>query len=165
LDALPDMERLPHSERLLLTEFTHRVNNELAAAIGIASMAIARASSDEVRHTLARIRRSLENFARVHHLLQVPDLRTRVDACAHLRTLCNAFGTGQGRITVHARREDSAIRCSVSDNGSGMRAHPHGTGLRIIDALLRDLRGHIEQHLEGEGAAFTVVFPVALAEC
>jgi two-component sensor histidine kinase len=206
LDALPDTQRLPPSERLLLNEFTHRVNNELAAAIGIVSTAIARAASEEARHALTRVLHCLENFARVHHLLRVPDVRTDVDACAYLRVLCgairaswleenrievllierpltidseqcwrlgiivselisnavrHAFGSGRGRITVYARREDSAVRCSVSDNGMGMRSNPHGTGLRIVDALLRDLCGHIEQQVGGEGAAFTVVFPVA----
>jgi two-component sensor histidine kinase len=202
------IQQLPGSERLLLNEFTHRVNNELAAAIGMVSTAIARASCEEVRGTLDRIRRSLENFARVQHLLRVPDLHTRIDGCAYLRVLCgaisasrlegnaieivliekpllidseqcwrlglivselitnavrHAFASGRGRITVEARCDGSMIHCRVSDNGTGMAANPGGTGLRLIDALLRDLRGHIGQELRAEGAAFTVAFPVAAA--
>ena len=84
--------RTPRStERLLLDELTHRVNNELATAIAIASVEIARAKSEELKISLARIRRSLGGFARVHQVLRAPDLRTRVDACAYLRALCAAI--------------------------------------------------------------------------
>lgn len=79
------------SERLLLDELTHRVNNELTAAIAIASVEIARAKSEEIKASLARVRRSLDGFARVHQVLRVPNRGTRLDACEYLRALCGAI--------------------------------------------------------------------------
>lgn len=206
MDESRTIQQSSSSERLLLNEFTHRVNNELAAAIGIAASEIARTPSDEVRCALARVRQSLENFARVLHLLSVPDVRTRVDGCAYLRSLCgaisasrlqykgvqvllverpllidseqcwrlglivselvtnavrHAFANDRGRITVDARRDESTIHCSVSDNGCGMGASCQGVGLRIIDAVLRDLRGRMQQQSGTDGATFSIAFPVA----
>lgn len=83
------------TERLLLDELTHRVNNELAAAIAIASVEIARTTSEELKVSLGRVRRSLNGFARVHRVLRIPHLRTRVDACAYLRALCTAIAAAR----------------------------------------------------------------------
>lgn len=88
----PRVTKMHSTERLLLNEITHRVNNELSAAIAIASVEIVRAKSEEIKVSLARVKRSLEGFADIHQVLSVPDLRTRVDACAYLRALCGAIG-------------------------------------------------------------------------
>jgi two-component sensor histidine kinase len=196
-------EEQPLSARLLLNEYTHRVNNEFAAVVCMANAAIARASS-ETRSELIRIRSALENFARVHHLLRVPDERNSVDGCAYLRALCgaisasrlerrgielvlversfvidselcwrlgvivselitnavrHAFVSDRGRVTVEARCENSMIHCCVSDDGSGIPSSRRGTGLQIIDALLRDISGHMERHFGSKGTAVTVTFP------
>jgi two-component sensor histidine kinase len=79
--------QLHRSERLLLNEFTHRLNNEFAAAIGITSIAIARASSEDERCAMARVQHALKNFALVQHLLSLPAVPTRVDGCAYLSLL------------------------------------------------------------------------------
>lgn len=79
------------SERLLLDELSHRVNNQLSAAIGLVSVAVVRTRSDDVVDHLLRIKCQLENFARVQQLLQVPHFRTRVDGLAYLRQLCPAL--------------------------------------------------------------------------
>lgn len=75
------------ADRLLLSEITHRVSNELETAIGIAAVEIARAGSEEITLSLVRIKRCLEGFARVHQVLRIPQPHTRVDACAYLRAL------------------------------------------------------------------------------
>ena len=191
-------------ERLLLDELTHRVNNELAAAIAITSVEIARAESEELRVSLARVRRSLDGFARVHRVLRAPDLRTSVDACAYLRALCGALGVARleplgielqfveaplkldsehcwklgivvcelvtnasrhafvkrsGRITVEACCAGEAVQCRVSDDGEGTQPSTQGRGLRIINALLRDLNGRLERQMRSDGSTFTVSFP------
>jgi two-component sensor histidine kinase len=196
------------TERLLLTEIAHRVNNELSAAIAIASIEIARAPSQEMKTPLARIKRALEGFASVHQVLRVPERRTQVDACAYLRALCgaisrarlepfgielryietplrldsercwrlglivcelvtnaarHAFSGRSGRITVEAWSADSDIKCRVSDDGGGTRCKARGLGLRIIDALLRDLNGCLEEQSIPLGATFTVSIPGAAA--
>jgi two-component sensor histidine kinase len=196
------------AERLLLDELTHRVNNELAAAIAITSVEITRAKSEELKVSLGRVRRSLDGFARVHRVLRVPDLRTKVDACAYLRALCGALSVARleplgielqfveaplrldsercwklgimvcelvsnagrhafvkrsGRITVEAWCAAEAVQCRVSDDGQGAQPSTHGLGLRIIDALLRDLNGHLERKTGSDGSTFTVSFPRSAA--
>lgn len=90
LDLNPS-EAMPtrRGDRLLLEELTYRASEEFAAAVGITAAAIATASSDQVRKPLLYIQRALESFITVHHLLQVPRLRTRIDAHAYLRVLCD----------------------------------------------------------------------------
>jgi two-component sensor histidine kinase len=204
----PQSTKIFSTERLLLDELTHRVNNELAAAIAIASVEIERAKSEELKAALARVRRSLDGFARVHRVLRVPDLRTRVDACAYLRALCgaisaarleprgielqfveaplrldseqcwrlgiivcelvtnasrHAFVTRAGRITVEAWCASEDVRCRVSDDGEGAQQASPGLGLRIIDALLGDLKGRLESQTAAGGSTFTVSFPKPVA--
>jgi two-component sensor histidine kinase len=77
--------------RLLLQELTHRVGGELSAAIGTISSAAALAQCDEARSTLVAVQTRLENFARVHQALLVPEFRTDIDGCAYLQQLCAAI--------------------------------------------------------------------------
>jgi two-component sensor histidine kinase len=60
-------ERLSGSDgagSLLLQEISHRVNNELASAIGLVSVMAMRTTSDDARAVLAKVQDRLENFAR-----------------------------------------------------------------------------------------------------
>lgn len=75
-------------ERLLLSELTHRINNEFASAISVVSLAAARSNNDEVRNALAAVTACLQQHALVHRALQMPEYRTRVDAAAYFRQLC-----------------------------------------------------------------------------
>src|SRR5215469_4793645 len=77
--------------RLLLEELTHRVGGEFAAAIRTVSRAAALAQTDEAKGALAAVQCRLENFARVHRALRVPEFRTTIDGCAYLRQLCAAI--------------------------------------------------------------------------
>jgi len=77
--------------RLLLQELTHRVDGEFSAAIRILSSAAALTHSDETRRTLVAVQARLENFARVHHVLQAPEIQTDVDGCSYLQQLCVAI--------------------------------------------------------------------------
>jgi two-component sensor histidine kinase len=84
--------RDPHrAMRLLLQELTYRVGGEFSAAISSLSSAAACTQSDEARSTLVAVQTRLENFARVHEALQVPEFRTNVDGCAYLQQLCAAI--------------------------------------------------------------------------
>lgn len=191
-------------DRLLLNEIRHRVSNELATAIGIASREIERASSEESTLPLVRLKRCLEGFARVHQVLRIPEPRASVDACAYLRSLCaaisgarlepfgidlqlvenplqlhsehcwrlgvivtelvthvsrHAFGSLPGRITVEARCANARVQCSVSDNGGGPRRRTRGPALRIVEALVSDLDGYLEEQTGVEGSLFKISFP------
>jgi two-component sensor histidine kinase len=77
--------------RLLLREFSHRINNEFASAIGVISIAAARSADDEAKVALAAVQDRLQNYALVHHALQMPEDVSCIDAAAYLRHLCWAI--------------------------------------------------------------------------
>jgi two-component sensor histidine kinase len=77
--------------RLLLREFSHRINNEFASAIGVISIAAARSANDEAKVALAAVQDRLQNYALVHHALQMPRHSSCIDAAAYLRQLCRAI--------------------------------------------------------------------------
>ena len=72
--------------RLLMREFSHRINNEFASAIGALSIA-ARSANDEAKPALAAVQDQLQMYARVHHALQMPEHASCIDAAAYLRQL------------------------------------------------------------------------------
>jgi two-component sensor histidine kinase len=76
--------------RLLLREFSHRINNEFTSAIGVISIA-ARSANDEAKVALAAVEDRLQNYALVHHALRMPEHTSRIDAAAYLRQLCRAI--------------------------------------------------------------------------
>jgi two-component sensor histidine kinase len=77
--------------RLLLREFSHRVNNEFASVIGAISIAVARSTNDEAKLVLAAVADRLQNYALVHHALQIPEHTGCIDATAYLRQLCQSI--------------------------------------------------------------------------
>jgi two-component sensor histidine kinase len=93
-DTMPELApRLPFSdEPLLLDELNHRINNEFAAIIGIVSVAAKRSTDDEVKRALSGVAQMLRYHATVHHVLQLPDKETVVDAAEYLGRLCFAIG-------------------------------------------------------------------------
>ena len=192
--------------RLLLEELSHRVGGEFAAAIRTLSRATALAPTDEVKKTLHAVQWQLENFARVHGALRVPEFRTTTDGCAYLRQLCEAIGLSRlqfrgirlevlekafeidseqcwrlgmivselvsyaarhsfvnppARIWVAAARRGALIWCRVEDNGAAAETEPENRGLRIVDALARELHGEFEQYHRGDVSVATVIFPAA----
>jgi two-component sensor histidine kinase len=77
--------------RLLLREYSHRINNELASAIGMISVAAARSANDQAKAALNAVQDQLQNYAQVHHALQMPEHSTSIDAGAYIRQLCRAI--------------------------------------------------------------------------
>jgi len=75
---------------LLLCEFSHRINNEFASAIGMIAVA-ARSANDQAKVALAAVADQLQNYALVHHALQMPEYTGCIDAAAYLRELCRAI--------------------------------------------------------------------------
>jgi two-component sensor histidine kinase len=94
------------SERLLLREFSHRINNELASAISMVAVAENRCGSNEARTILASVRDQLASYAHVHHSLQMPEYTTTIDLTAYLRRLCRAIS--------HSKLERDGIELSLS---------------------------------------------------
>jgi two-component sensor histidine kinase len=87
----PPSGRCSSDERLLLYEYTHRINNEFTSAICAISIAAARSSNDEAKAALADVGDLLRNYARVHSALRMPEHTTNVDAGAYLGQLCLAI--------------------------------------------------------------------------
>jgi two-component sensor histidine kinase len=79
------------SDRLLLRELGHPIDNELTIAIGIIALATARAGSPDAKETLESVQNSLLNFVRVHQALRIPTSRPRTDGYSYLRQLCEAI--------------------------------------------------------------------------
>jgi two-component sensor histidine kinase len=77
--------------QLLMHEFSHRISNEFASAIGAVSIAAARAVNNEAKAALATVRDQLQNYAQLHIALRMPEYGIRVDAAAYLRELCCAI--------------------------------------------------------------------------
>ena len=74
-------------EHLLVREITHRINNELTSAIGVATLTASRSKNNEVKVALAGVIDVLYNFARVHRALEMPTQATSRDAAEYLRSL------------------------------------------------------------------------------
>lgn len=91
---------------LLLREISHRVNNELASAIGLVSVMAMRTSSGEARAVLAKVQDRLESFARVQHSLQKPEYTTTIDLAAYIHKLCEGIS--------HSKLADKGINLSLS---------------------------------------------------
>jgi two-component sensor histidine kinase len=201
--------RDPHrGMRLLLEELTHRVGDEFAAAICTISRAAAVAQAEEVKTALGAVQCRLENFARVHGALRIPESRTSIDGCAYLRQLCEAirlstlqfrgirlellerrfeidseqcwrlgmiiselirnaarrsFVNPPARIWVAAARRGALIWCRVEDTGTIAENEPENRGLRIVDALARELHGGFEQYHRRNVCVATLIFPAVCA--
>ncbi|MDQ4060805.1 MAG: sensor histidine kinase, partial [Pseudomonadota bacterium] len=75
----------------------------------------------------------------------------------------HAFGDAGGRITVKltAGVGYGEARLTISDNGRGIQDdRGHGSGLKLVEALTRQIGGQFEQQSSSKGTTTTVVFPV-----
>lgn len=72
----------------------------------------------------------------------------------------HAFGNQVGTILVTLHASDSLAECGVRDNGLTGSARKAGQGLKIIDALARDLDGTITHEFGAEGATSILAFPI-----
>jgi two-component sensor histidine kinase len=93
-------------ERLLLREFSHRTNNELASAIGLISVAAGRCDSNDARTALVAVLDRLQSYAQVHHSLELPEHSTTIDLTAYILQLCRAIS--------HSKLESNSIALSLS---------------------------------------------------
>src|ERR1700682_4157538 len=70
-------KRRNSEEKLLEGELAHRMNNELAAAIAVVSLAAARSPSSEVKSALGVVEAALHSYVKVNRCLQ-RRLKTRL---------------------------------------------------------------------------------------
>ena len=76
---------------LLLDEFMHRSNNEMAAAISAISVASRHSPNAESRLVLNTVKSRLESYALLQHTLRRPQYDTLIDASVYFRQLCQAI--------------------------------------------------------------------------
>jgi two-component system, sensor histidine kinase PdtaS len=73
--------------------------------------------------------------------------------------LQNALEHGGDSVRVELGRSDGNVVLAIADDGAGIADEPSGTGLSIVEALVRDeLRGTLELSSDG-GLRAEVVFP------
>ena len=73
----------------------------------------------------------------------------------------HVFGREGGAIRVELQTgpDQGEIRLTVSDNGSGIDpTKPQGSGLKLINALARQLRGKVDHKSSSKGTSVCVVF-------
>lgn len=115
--TLEDVSPAACEARLLLREYSHRINNEFASAISAISLAARRSTTNETKRALARIQDQLFNYAQVHHALQIPEYSSEIDAAAYLRALCKAIrrskldGKGIELVLVERKFQMNSERC------------------------------------------------------
>src|SRR5580700_9902489 len=76
---------------LYVAEFLHRVHNEYACAISLATRLAARSSHEETKAVLVQIINCLHGLAATHQILRPPMTAAFVDLSANLTQLCHAM--------------------------------------------------------------------------
>jgi two-component sensor histidine kinase len=151
-------------ERLLLREYTHRMNNELASAISAISIAAARSASTDAKAAFSAVEELLHNYAQVHHALQMPEYSLRIDAAAYVRRLCLAIsrskleGKGIELLLVERTFRMGAERCwrlglILSELITNSSRHAFTGNGGTIRVELLPSRSSLECHVEDDGAS------------
>jgi two-component sensor histidine kinase len=155
---------------LLLREFSHRINNEFASAIGMISVAAAHAGSGEAKAALAAVQHRLHNYALVQHALQMPEHSSRIDAALYLRQLCRAIcGSklnvkGIKLLLVERPFQMDAERCwrlglIVSELITNSARHAFGDNGGLIRVELLPSRSIIECRVTDNGTSEPILCP------
>jgi two-component system, sensor histidine kinase PdtaS len=93
--------------------------------------------------------------------VSLPGARATALALVFAELLQNALEHGGDRISVELVQRDEELVLAIEDDGSGLDDVPAGTGLSIVQALVRDeLRGTLALS-SAPGARAEVVFPSA----
>jgi two-component sensor histidine kinase len=71
----------------------------------------------------------------------------------------HAFSDGEGEIRAELSWVDPFVECRIMDNGSASGEVRPGCGLKIIDALSKDLSGEFGQTFGSRGSLATLIFP------
>jgi two-component sensor histidine kinase len=164
------LERPHGEERLLLREFSHRINNELASAISVISVAAARSANEEVKAALAAVQERLQNYAQVHHALQMPEHSTYIDAAAYLRQLCRAIsrskldGRGITLLLVEHPFQMDSDRCwrlglIVSELVTNAARHAFHSGGGVIRIELLPSKTCVECRISDNGSGEADISP------
>lgn len=92
---------------LYVAELLHRVSNEYASAISLASVMASRASSPEAKSALKTVIEHLLQLAKAHRMLLPPVIDGTVDLGDYLTRLC------QAKVAAELERRGTTLRLAV----------------------------------------------------
>ena len=125
-------------------------------------------ASQYIRALCHSIRRARLDYRNIELVLVESPLQMRSDRCWKLgmivselitNSMRHAFDGRSGTIRVELTESGSSAQCCVMDNGSSRGCHAPGEGLKIVEALARELNGEIAHRFGPEGARSIVIFP------
>jgi two-component sensor histidine kinase len=154
---IPSSESDFPEARLLLREFSHRVNNEFASAIAAISIAATRSASVEAEAALSAVRNQLQSYAQVHHALQMPEHTICIDAATYLRRLCAAIS--------RSRLESKGIELRLVERTFQMNSERCWRLGLIVSELITNAERHAFRN-EGGGVIRVELLPsTSFVEC
>ena len=125
--------------------------------------------SDYVRVLCQSIRRARLDERGIELVLLTQPLQMRSERCWTLgiivselitNSVRHAFNGGGGRIQIELSSAGPYVQCCVMDNGSPQPSSVPGQGLKIIEALARELDGEIVHQFSAGGAVSMLMFPL-----
>jgi two-component sensor histidine kinase len=129
-------------------------------------------ASTYLRQLCRSITRSQLEGRKISLVLAAQPLRLPADHCWRLGMIVfelinnaarHAFSEGEGEIRAELLWTDPFVECRIMDNGSASGEVQPGHGLKIIDALSKDLCGQFEQTFGSQGSRATLVFPATVS--
>jgi two-component sensor histidine kinase len=127
-------------------------------------------ASQYIRALCQSIRRARLDYRDIELVLVECPLQMRSDRCWKLgmivselitNSMRHAFQGRSGTIRVELSESGSFAKCCVIDNGSSPGCRAPGEGLKIVDALAKELNGEIAHRFGPEGARSIVIFPTS----
>lgn len=125
--------------------------------------------SDYVRVLCQSIRRARLDDRGIELVLIAHPLQMRSERCWKLgiivselitNSVRHAFGGRSGKIQIELSSAGPYVQCCVIDNGSSQGSGVPGKGLKIIEALAKELDGEVVHRFGAEGAVSMLIFPL-----
>jgi two-component sensor histidine kinase len=127
-------------------------------------------ASSYIRTLCQSIRRAKLDYRDIKLELVECPIEMRSDRCWKLgmivselitNSMRHAFDGGSGTIRVELSESGTLAKCCVMDNGASRGRHAPGEGLKIVEALAKELNGEIAHRFGPEGAQSIVIFPIS----
>jgi two-component sensor histidine kinase len=127
-------------------------------------------ASDYIRALCQSIRRTKLDRREIELVLVEHPLQMRSERCWKLGMIVSelitnsarhAFDDRGGTIRIELSGSGRFAECCVMDNGSSRGCDKPGQGLKIVEALARELNGEIVHHFGADGAQSVLIFPIS----
>jgi two-component sensor histidine kinase len=127
-------------------------------------------AADYVRALCKSIRRTRLNHRNIRLVLAGHPLRMRSELCWKLGMIVSelitnsarhAFTDRGGTIRVGLSGSGRFAECYVMDDGSSRSPCQPGQGLKIVEALAKELNGEVAYHFGPEGGLSKLIFPIS----